>query len=112
MPGEAVRFRPDVGVAVVVAARGYPDAPLKGTEIRRLDRVEASPGVTVFHAGTRLDEGRILADGGRVLTVTGVAPDAAEARSRAYAAIAALDWPEGFCRRDIGAPGTRSSSGA
>ena len=103
LPERAVRFRPDVGVAVVVAARGYPDAPLKGTEIRGLDRVEASPGVTLFHAGTRLDAGRILADGGRVLTVTGVAPDAAEARSRAYAGIAALDWPEGFCRRDIGA---------
>ncbi len=99
----AVRFRPEVGVAVVMAARGYPDAPSKGTEIRGLDRVAASPGVTLFQAGTRLEGGRILADGGRVLTVTAVAPDASEARSRAYAGIAALDWPEGFCRRDIGA---------
>ena len=99
----AVRFRPEVAVAVVMAARGYPDAPRRGTEVRGLDRVAASPGVTLFHAGTRRDDGRILADGGRVLTVTGVASDAAEARSRAYAAIAELDWPEGFCRRDIGA---------
>ena len=86
-----------------MAARGYPDAPRRGTEVRGLDRVAASPGVTLFHAGTRRDDGRILADGGRVLTVTGVASDAAEARSRAYAAVAELDWPEGFCRRDIGA---------
>ena len=102
----SVRFRPKVAVAVVMAACGYPDAPCKGTEIRGLDRVAASPGVTLFHAGTRFDGGRILADGGRVLTVTGLASDAAEARSRAYAGIAKLDWPEGFCRRDIGATAT------
>ena len=99
----AVRFRPEVAVAVVMAARGYPDAPVKGTEIRGLDRVAALPGVTLFQAGTRRDGGRILADGGRVLTVTGLGSAAAEARSRAYAGVAALDWPEGFCRRDIGA---------
>ena len=86
-----------------MAARGYPDAPVKGTEIRGLDRVAALPGVTLFQAGTRRDGGRILADGGRVLTVTGLGSAAAEARSRAYAGVAALDWPEGFCRRDIGA---------
>ena len=104
----AIRFRPEVGVAVVMAARGYPEAPLKGTEIRGLDRVAASAGVTLFHAGTRLENGQILADGGRVLTVTGLASDAAAARSRAYAGIAALDWPEGFCRHDIGATATRA----
>ena len=103
----AVRFRPEVGVAVVMAARGYPDAPQKGTEIRGLDRVAASPGVILVQAGTRLDGRRILADGGRVLTVTGLAPNAAEARTRAYAGIAALDWPEGFCRTDIGGAATR-----
>ena len=100
---DAVRFRPEVAIAVVMAARGYPDAPRKGTEIRGLGRVAASPGVTLSHAGTRLEAGRILADGGRVLTVTGLASDAAEARSRAYAGIAEMDWPEGFCRSDIGA---------
>ena len=106
----AVRFRPEVAVAVVMAARGYPDAALKGTEIRGLDRVAALPGVKLFQAGSRLDGGRILADGGRVLTVTGLASDAAEARSRAYAGIAALDWPEGFCRGDIGATAASAES--
>ncbi len=106
-----VRFRPEVAVAVVMAARGYPEAPMKGTEIRGLARVASSPGVTLFHAGTRRDDARILADGGRVLTVTGLASDTAEARSRAYAGIAALDWPEGFCRHDIGATTTPAEIG-
>ena len=99
---DAVRLRPETGLAVVMAARGYPDAPLKGTEIRNLDSAAASPDVRIFHAGTRSANGRILADGGRVLTVAALGPDAAEARRRAYAAVDRIDWPEGFCRRDIG----------
>ena len=105
LPQEPVRFRPEVGVSVVMAARGYPDAPLKGTEIRGLDAAAGCEGVTLFHAGTRQAGGRILADGGRVLTLTGLGADAAQARSRAYAAVDRLDWPEGFCRRDIGLRG-------
>lgn len=102
LPEGPVRFRPETGVSVVVAARGYPDAPLKGTEIRGLAEAAASPGAMLFHAGTRVEGGRVLADGGRVLTLTGLGADAGEARARAYAAIDRLDWPEGFCRRDIG----------
>ncbi len=102
LPEGPVRFRPEVGVSVVMAARGYPDAPLRGTEIRGLDAAAASEGVALFHAGTREAGGRILADGGRVLTLTGLGADAARARARAYAAVDRLDWPEGFCRRDIG----------
>ena len=102
LPAGPVRFRAEVGVSVVMAARGYPDAPLRGTEIRGLDAAAARPGVTLFHAGTRAEGGRVLADGGRVLTLTGLGADAAEARARAYAGVDALDWPEGFCRRDIG----------
>ncbi len=60
------------------------------------------PFVTVTQAGTRLDDGRLIADGGRVLNVTALGDDVAEARARAYAAVDAIDWPGGFCRRDIG----------
>ena len=102
LPEGPIRLRPEVAVSVVMAARGYPDAPLKGTVIGGLDAVATMPGVTLFHAGTRAEAGRILADGGRVLTLVGQGADVEAARSRAYAGIDALDWPEGFCRRDIG----------
>ena len=86
-----------------MAARGYPDAPEQGGEIKGLDAAAAVPDVQVFHAGTEQDaDGRIRAAGGRVLTVcaTGATPRAA--RDRAYAAVDRIDWPTGFCRRDIG----------
>ena len=102
LPEAPVRFRPEVAVSVVMAAQGYPDAPLKGTAIRGLDAAAAVPGVTLFHAGTRAEGRRILADGGRVLTLVGRGADVGQARARAYAGIDAVDWPEGFCRRDIG----------
>lgn len=98
-----LRLRDEACVAVVVAARGYPGAPARGGEIRGLDRAAAVPGALVFHAGTRAEGGRVLADGGRVLTVCGTGADPAAARGVAYAAVAALDWPEGFYRRDIAA---------
>ena len=97
-----LRWREEAAVCVVLAARGYPGDPLKGTEIRGLDRAAQEPGVTVFHAGTRRQDGRLLADGGRVLDVVGLGKDVAEARAHAYAAVDRIDWPEGFCRRDIG----------
>ncbi|HEY7645864.1 MAG TPA: phosphoribosylglycinamide synthetase C domain-containing protein, partial [Hyphomicrobiales bacterium] len=74
----------------------------KGSEIRGLQAAGAIEGVMVFHAGTRRDGERILANGGRVLNVTALGRNVSEARDRAYAAIAKIDWPEGFCRRDIG----------
>jgi phosphoribosylamine--glycine ligase len=98
----AVRWRDLASIAVVMAARGYPADPLKGTEIRGLDRAAAVPGVTLFHAGTQRLDGRLVAAGGRVLTVCATGPDLRSARDAAYQAIAAIDWPEGFCRRDIG----------
>ncbi len=97
-----LRWREEAAVCVVLAARGYPGDPLKGTEIRGLDRAAQEPGVTLFHAGTRRQDGRLLADGGRVLDVVGLGKDVAEARACAYAAVDRIDWPEGFCRRDIG----------
>ena len=90
-------------VAVVLAARGYPDAPERGTPIRGLDAAAALPGVQLFHAGTARDpSGALVAAGGRVLTVCALGATVTEARTRAYAAVAAIDWPGGFCRRDIG----------
>jgi phosphoribosylamine--glycine ligase len=95
-----LRWHQDPAVCVVMAARGYPDAPGQGGEIRGLDRVR-DPQVKIFHAGTRRAGERLLAEGGRVLGVTATGADVAEARRRAYAAIDRIDWPDGFCRRDI-----------
>jgi phosphoribosylamine---glycine ligase len=97
-----LRWRDETALCVVMAARGYPGEPLKGTEIRGLDAAAAGPDVKIFHAGTRAEDGRILADGGRVLGVTASGSDAAAAQRRAYEAVDRIDWPEGFCRRDIG----------
>ena len=85
-----------------MAAKGYPGAYEKGSEIRGLDEAAKLPGVQIFHAGTALKDGKIVAAGGRVLSVTATGKDVGEAQSRAYAAVDAIDWPEGFCRRDIG----------
>ncbi|MGD9784241.1 MAG: phosphoribosylamine--glycine ligase [Hyphomicrobiaceae bacterium] len=89
-------------LTVVMAARGYPGTPLKGTHIRGLERAAATEGVEIFHAGTRRDGGQILANGGRVLCVTASGGSVAQAQARAYRAVDLVDWPEGFCRRDIG----------
>ena len=98
-----LRFRDEAACAVVMATKGYPGALMTdGSEIRGLDRAAAVPGALVFHAATRVADGRVLAAGGRVLTVCATGPDASTARRSAYAAVDALDWPQGFCRRDIG----------
>ena len=95
-------WHPGTSLVVVMAAQGYPGAYAKGTEIRDLDKANAQEGVRVFHAGTRREGDRILADGGRVLGIAAIGADAAEAQARAYAGVDAIDWPDGFCRRDIG----------
>ena len=97
----ALRWSDETALTVVMAANGYPDAYQKGSEIRGLDAAAKVEGVQVFHAGTRSDGARILANGGRVLSITAMAPTVGEARNRAYRAVDAIDWPEGFCRRDI-----------
>jgi phosphoribosylamine---glycine ligase len=90
-------------VTIVYAAKGYPDDPLTGSVIRGIERAVRFEGVEVFHAGTRLDEdGLLRAAGGRVLNITAIGDTLADAVHRAYAAVAAIDWPGGFCRRDIG----------
>lgn len=95
-------WRLQASVSVVMAAQGYPAAYLRGTRIAGLDKLAAEEAVTVFHAGTRQEGDAILADGGRVLVVNATGSSLTEARNRAYAAVNAIDWPEGFCRRDIG----------
>ena len=97
-----LRWYDDAALTVVMAAKGYPGYYQKGTEIRGLDAAGEVPDVKVFHAGTRRDGDRVLATGGRVLNVTATGKTVAEAQARAYEAVDRIDWPEGFCRRDIG----------
>ncbi|KAA5605088.1 phosphoribosylamine--glycine ligase [Roseospira marina] len=101
--GPLPRWRDEAALVVVMAADGYPGAYQKGSVIGGLDAAGAVDGVTVFHAGTKAGpDGAVLAAGGRVLGVTALGASVAEAQARAHAAIDRLDWPEGFCRRDIG----------
>ncbi|MGD0185469.1 MAG: phosphoribosylamine--glycine ligase [Roseiarcus sp.] len=102
LPNRAPRFSDETALTVVMAARGYPGAVERGTPIKGLDAAGRLPGVSILHAATRRDGERIVSDGGRVLAVTALGRDVAEAQSRAYAAVDRLDWPGGFCRRDIG----------
>jgi phosphoribosylamine---glycine ligase len=99
----ALRWYPEVALTVVMAAKGYPGDYAKGSVIGGLGEAETIEGVEIFHAGTRREDGRILANGGRVLDITASGKTVAEARARAYAAVDRIVWPEGFCRRDIGA---------
>ena len=97
-----LRWYPDAALTVVMAAKGYPGAYEKGSLIEGLDAAEEVEGVEIFHAGTRADGGRILANGGRVLNVSARGKTVREAQARAYAAVDRIRWPGGFCRRDIG----------
>ncbi len=99
----SVRWREEHALGVVLATRGYPGPVTRGSVIEGLAEAEAVEGVLLFHAATRREGDRWLADGGRVLTVVGTGPSLAVARERAYAAVDRIRWPEGFCRRDIGA---------
>jgi len=97
-------FAPGAAVCVIMAAEGYPGTPRTGDEIQGIDDANATPGVLVFHAGTRAaDGGRILTAGGRILAVTARGDDAAAARATAYAAVDRIRWPGAHYRRDIGA---------
>ncbi|MBY0338730.1 MAG: phosphoribosylamine--glycine ligase [Acetobacteraceae bacterium] len=98
-----LRWESDASILVVMAAEGYPGTPRKGTEIRGLERAAQLPGVQIFHAGTALTEdGRLVANGGRVLGIGATGRTLRDARDAAYAAVDLIEWPEGFCRRDIG----------
>ena len=98
-----LRWKDETALLVVMAANGYPGSYAKGSEIRGLDAAAKLPGVEIFHAGTKAGaDGAVLSYGGRVLNVCAVGRDAAEAQARAYVAVDRIDWPGGFCRRDIG----------
>ena len=97
-----LRWHDDAAVCVVMANKGYPGAYNKGSIIDDLDAAEALPGVTVFHAGTEDKDGQTVAVGGRVLAITATGRDLSQAKDRAYRAVDAIHWPQGFCRRDIG----------
>lgn len=97
-----LRWYPDSALTVVMASKGYPGDYRKGTLIRGLEQAADVEGIEIFHAGTMADDGNILATGGRVLNVCGLGRTVGEAQAHAYAAVDKIDWPEGFCRRDIG----------
>jgi phosphoribosylamine--glycine ligase len=98
-----LEFSDNVALGVVMAAKGYPGGYAKGGVIRGIEKADQMQGVKVFHAGTSKNAaGDITSSGGRVLTVTASAPSVEEAQQRAYAAVDQIDFPDGFCRRDIG----------
>ena len=97
-----LRWYPDAALTVVMAAKGYPGSYAKGSVIEGLDAAAAVEGVEIFHAGTKAEGGRILANGGRVLNVCAIGKTVGEAQARAYEAIDRIKWADGFCRRDIG----------
>jgi phosphoribosylamine--glycine ligase len=98
----SVRWREEHAITVVLATKGYPGAYTNGSEIRGLERAAEIEGVTIFHAGTKREGERLVANGGRVLNVTATGKTLKEAQTRAYRAVDLIDWPQGFCRRDIG----------
>ncbi len=102
LDGFTPRWSGDKALTVVMAADGYPETPLKGTVIRGIGAADLQARVKVFHAGTALQGGEIVASGGRVLNVTATGLTVREAQERAYAGVDEIDWPEGFCRTDIG----------
>ncbi len=97
-----LRWYADAALTVVMAAKGYPGAYAKGSVIEGLDAAAAVEGVEIFHAGTLAQDGRILANGGRVLDVCATGKTIAQAQARAYRAVDCIRWSDGFCRRDIG----------
>jgi phosphoribosylamine---glycine ligase len=97
-----VNWAEDHAITVVMAAEGYPGSYDKGSVINGLDNMPEDSANMVFHAGTALKDGAVIATGGRVLNVTARGASLAEAQARAYKMVDGIDWPEGFCRRDIG----------
>lgn len=97
----SVRWRDEAALTVVMAARGYPGTPERGSVIRGVEAA-AGEGVEIFHAGTAINGGALVANGGRVLNITATGRTVGEAQKKAYAALDRIDWPQGFCRRDIG----------
>ena len=102
LPETPIALKPQSALTVVMAAKNYPGTPERGTIIGGIERASALPGVIVTHAGTRASGTEIVADGGRVLNITGMGASLEKARAHAYAGVDVINWPGGFCRRDIG----------
>jgi len=98
----SLQWADKAALTVVMAAKGYPGAFERGSNIDGIADAEALDHVLVFHAGTKQDGDRILANGGRVLNVTAIGRTITEAQRRAYEAVSKIEWEEGFCRGDIG----------
>ncbi len=97
-----LRWYDEAALVVVMATNGYPGSYDKGSVIGGLDAAAALDHVEIFHAGTKAEGGRTTANGGRVLGIAATGNSVKEAQARAYAAVDKIDWPGGFCRRDIG----------
>jgi len=97
-----ITWKKSAALVVVMAADGYPGKYAKGTKINNLDAASAAKGVEIFHAGTKLKDKKIVSDGGRVLGVTAIGKTVKDAQDKAYQAVNAIEWPDGFCRHDIG----------
>lgn len=97
-----VEWTDDSALSVVLAAKGYPAAYTKGTVIKNLDAAASGENIEIFHAGTKIQDDNIVAVGGRVLNVSALGATVADAKAAAYGAVSKIDWPEGFCRNDIG----------
>jgi len=97
-----ITWKKSTALVVVMAAEGYPGKYAKGTHINNLDAANAIKGVEVFHAGTTFKDSKVVSDGGRVLGVTSIGKTVKDAQDHAYQGVDAIEWPEGFCRRDIG----------
>lgn len=97
-----IRFSDKIAISIVIAAQGYPAAPKKGGVIEGIEAANALEGVKVFHAGTSMKGGHLVAEGGRVLAVAAIGDDLNDALTRGYEAVGAIKWDDGFYRRDIG----------
>jgi phosphoribosylamine--glycine ligase len=97
----AAKWRDETALTVVMATHGYPGKTTPGSAIGSLEKARGT-GVEIFQAGTALRDGQLVANGGRVLNVTALGKTVREAQEKAYRAVDLIDWPEGFCRRDIG----------
>jgi phosphoribosylamine--glycine ligase len=105
-----LEFKNDAALCVVMAANGYPGEYKKGTVITGVDKANGATNAVVFHAGTKMVEGKLTAHGGRVLGITGLGTTISAARDSAYAATALVNWPEGFYRKDLAARAAARSS--
>jgi len=102
LAGQSIVWRGEPALTVVMAANGYPGPYNKGSEIRGIGAAERLPSTKVFHAGTKQEDGHLLAIGGRVLNVTSLGPNVSGAQAAAYEAVGKIEWSDGFYRRDIG----------